>query len=247
MSSRVEPESRYLDPAAATGQRPPHTFAAKRFDRVGDDRRLFASAWTMVGERDREPATYIEIAEAVSHDGAPGSIETDLAQLFRREVFNVLVGHRDDHLHNHGFLRDPGWRLAPAYDLNPVPDLAEHELVIGIHSHDPVSISLFERWHRFVASSLVGRNRSLRKSDQRSSAGRTSQRSSGCRMTRLIVPLERLLETHRVQDPRRITRSRMSTAQDGPDQTKRAKLSAVGSGGRTRTYDQAVNSRPLYH
>jgi hypothetical protein len=24
-------------------------------------------------------------------------------------------------------------------------------------------------------------------------------------------------------------------------------LGSIGSGGRTRTYDQAVNSRPLYH
>lgn len=101
---------------------------------------------TMIGKRDREPASYIEIAEAISANGAPGRIGTDLAQLFRREVFNVLVGHRDDHLRNHGFLRDPeGWRLAPAYDLNPVPDLAEHELAVGIDSHAPsVDLALDE-------------------------------------------------------------------------------------------------------
>jgi serine/threonine-protein kinase HipA len=115
-----------------------HTFAARRFDRAGEDRRLFASAMTMVGKRDREPASYIEIAEAISDNGAPGRIGDDLAQLFRREVFNILVGHRDDHLRNHGFLRDvDGWRLSPAYDLNPVPDLDEHELAIGIGSHVP--------------------------------------------------------------------------------------------------------------
>lgn len=115
-----------------------HTFAAKRFDRAGEDRRLFASAMTMTGKRDRDPASYIEIAEAISDNGAPGRIASDLAQLFRREIFNILVGHRDDHLRNHGFLRDiDGWRLSPAYDLNPVPDLAEHELAIGIDSHAP--------------------------------------------------------------------------------------------------------------
>lgn len=125
---------------------PYHTFAAKRFDRVGEDRRLFASAMTMVGRRDREPASYIEIAEAISNNGAPGSIGGDLAQLFRREVFNILVGHRDDHLRNHGFLRDAdGWRLSPAYDLNPVPDLGEHELATGMGSHAPsVELALEE-------------------------------------------------------------------------------------------------------
>jgi len=37
-------------------------------------------------------------------------------------VFNVLICCADDHLRNHGFLREPsGWVLSPAYDLNPVP------------------------------------------------------------------------------------------------------------------------------
>lgn len=43
--------------------------------------------------------------------------------LWRRIVFSVMISNTDDHLRNHGFLyhgRD-GWRLAPAYDLNPVP------------------------------------------------------------------------------------------------------------------------------
>jgi serine/threonine-protein kinase HipA len=44
-------------------------------------------------------------------------------------VFAALPGHRDDHLRNHGFLHDgAGWRLAPAFDLNPIPDKREHEL-----------------------------------------------------------------------------------------------------------------------
>ena len=30
----------------------------------------------------------------------------------------------DDHLRNHGFLLNPkkGWKLSPAYDINPIPD-----------------------------------------------------------------------------------------------------------------------------
>jgi len=135
------PETRLLRLGSAY-----HTFSARRFDREGEDRRLFASALTMTGKRDRDPASYIDIAEAIGDNGAPGRIKTDLAQLFRRAVFNVLVGHRDDHLRNHGFLRHPeGWRLAPAYDLNPVPELAEHELAIGIDAHAPsVDLALEE-------------------------------------------------------------------------------------------------------
>ena len=47
----------------------------------------------------------------------------DLRALWRRIVFNVLISNTDDHLRNHAFLYSgpDGWRLAPAYDLNPVP------------------------------------------------------------------------------------------------------------------------------
>ena len=41
----------------------------------------------------------------------------------------------DDHLRNHGFLLHPtGWRLAPAYDMNPVP--TGHGLRLNISETD---------------------------------------------------------------------------------------------------------------
>jgi serine/threonine-protein kinase HipA len=38
-------------------------------------------------------------------------------------VFTILISNTDDHLRNHGFLyeRHLGWRLSPAYDVNPTP------------------------------------------------------------------------------------------------------------------------------
>lgn len=42
----------------------------------------------------------------------------------RRVVFNFLICNTDDHLRNTGFLydaRNHGWRLLPAFDLNPMP------------------------------------------------------------------------------------------------------------------------------
>lgn len=108
------------------------TFAARRFDRVGTNRRLFASAMTLTGKRDGDEASYLDVAMAVADHGSPGAIADDLEQLFRRVTFNVLVSNRDDHLRNHGFLRtDQGWRLAPAFDLNPTPEKLEHGLAIN--------------------------------------------------------------------------------------------------------------------
>jgi serine/threonine-protein kinase HipA len=44
----------------------------------------------------------------------------------------VLVGNTDDHLRNHGFIREPsGWRLAPAYDLNPNPARRFHAIALN--------------------------------------------------------------------------------------------------------------------
>ena len=123
-----------------------HTFLARRFDRDGEGRRMFASAMTLLGKRDREPSSYAEIAEAIDLNGATGHLAEDLAQLFRRVVFNIVSGHRDDHLRNHGFLRtQDGWRLAPAYDLNPTPEMSMHEVAIGIADRSPdVEIAIAE-------------------------------------------------------------------------------------------------------
>ena len=92
-----------------------------RFDREGGRRIPFLSAMTMLGATDHEPRSYPEIAEAIRRFGAAPA--ADLKELWRRIVFTVLISNRDDHLRNHGFLRpgDRGWRLSPAYDLNPTP------------------------------------------------------------------------------------------------------------------------------
>jgi serine/threonine-protein kinase HipA len=108
-----------------------HTFCSKRFDRHAAARRFFVSAMTLLDRRDGEGGSYVEIAEFIHNNGARNHIETDLRQLYRRLVFNALVGNTDDHLRNHGFIREPsGWRLAPAFDLNPNPARRTHALRI---------------------------------------------------------------------------------------------------------------------
>jgi serine/threonine-protein kinase HipA len=108
------------------------TFCSARFDRLGAGRRMYASAMTLLEYRDGEPGgSYLDLAEFIADNGARGHIDEDLAQLFRRLVFNVLVGNRDDHLRNHGFIREPsGWRLSPAFDMNPSLAKAEHALTL---------------------------------------------------------------------------------------------------------------------
>jgi serine/threonine-protein kinase HipA len=59
--------------------------------------------------------------------------------LWRRLVFSILISNTDDHLRNHGFLYQgqEGWRLSPAYDLNPVPaDIKPRILTTAINEED---------------------------------------------------------------------------------------------------------------
>ena len=92
-----------------------------RFDRLDQERIPYLSAMSMLGAKDNEEHSYLEIIDAIRQYGA--APKEDIAALFRRIAFNVLISNTDDHLRNHAFLyHGPlGWRLSPAYDLNPVP------------------------------------------------------------------------------------------------------------------------------
>jgi serine/threonine-protein kinase HipA len=115
------------------------TFCVARFDRRGEHRHMYASAMTMLERRDgEEGASYLELALFLQDKGAQGHIDQDLEQLYRRVVFNVMVGNRDDHARNHGFIREPsGWRLSPAFDVNPNLAKADHSLTFDGKSATP--------------------------------------------------------------------------------------------------------------
>lgn len=72
------------------------------------------SAISMLGARDNEQHSYLEIAYALAQNGA--APEEDMVELWRRIVFNIMIANTDDHLRNHGFVyeRYKGWRLSPA-------------------------------------------------------------------------------------------------------------------------------------
>jgi serine/threonine-protein kinase HipA len=118
---------------------PYHTFFTKRFDRERQDRIHFASAMTMTGKNEElirdETPSYLDIVEFIQFSGT--QIEEDLHQLWRRVVFNILISNTDDHLRNHGFiLRDKGWRLSPAFDINPSIDKEGLALNIDMDNND---------------------------------------------------------------------------------------------------------------
>jgi serine/threonine-protein kinase HipA len=115
-----------------------HTFCVQRFDRCNGARRFYASAMTLLRKEQSEGTSYLEMAQFLRAKGDGAHADSDLEQLFRRVAFNVAVGNRDDHLRNHGFvLGETGWRLAPAFDVNPNIDKAEHVLNIDDADNRP--------------------------------------------------------------------------------------------------------------
>ncbi len=109
----------------------------RRFDRDGGVRIPFLSAMSMLEATDGEHRSYREIADSLRIHSA--STTKDLCELWRRIVFTVLISNTDDHLRNHGFLYSggAGWRLSPAYDLNPVPtDIRPRVLSTAIEDDD---------------------------------------------------------------------------------------------------------------
>lgn len=109
----------------------------RRFDRVQGERIPFLSAMSMLGASDNESRSYLEFVDALRRYGA--SPIQDMHELWRRIVFNILISNTDDHLRNHAFLYTgpDGWRLAPAYDLNPVPtDIKPRVLTTAIDLDD---------------------------------------------------------------------------------------------------------------
>jgi serine/threonine-protein kinase HipA len=115
-----------------------HTFCIQRFDRVKGVRRFYASAMTLLRKEHSEGSSYLELAQFLRSKGDGARAGADLEQLFRRVAFNVAVGNRDDHLRNHGFvLGTNGWQLAPAFDVNPNIDKAEHVLNIDDADNRP--------------------------------------------------------------------------------------------------------------
>ena len=111
----------------------------KRFDRDNGQRIPFLSAMSMLGARDNQSHDYLEIVDVLNKNGS--APEEDMMQLWRRIVFTIMISNTDNHLRNHGFVyeRYRGWRLSPAYDMNPTPE--PHVLSTTITSND-TSISL---------------------------------------------------------------------------------------------------------
>ncbi|MBR2834359.1 MAG: type II toxin-antitoxin system HipA family toxin [Coriobacteriales bacterium] len=92
----------------------------ERFDRDNDRRIPYLSGLSAIQGVDGGFYSYLELAEFLEEEGSQP--QADIPELWRRILFSCLIGNTDDHMRNHGFLWDTkGWRLSPAFDINPTP------------------------------------------------------------------------------------------------------------------------------
>ena len=97
----------------------------ERFDRIraenGTKRRFMISALTALQLHETEGllASYLDLAGFIRRYAKDAG--QDNFQLFRRMMFNILIGNNDDHARNHAFFWDGSqYELTPAYDICPM-------------------------------------------------------------------------------------------------------------------------------
>jgi serine/threonine-protein kinase HipA len=93
-------------------------YMVRRFDRVEGERLHMHSAAGMVHANINLPGHYsydhlMRLTRSVT--GA----QSDVEELYRRMVFNIIARNQDDHAKNFAFLMDSRgvWKLSPAYDI----------------------------------------------------------------------------------------------------------------------------------
>lgn len=111
------------------------TYLTRRFDRENGKRLHLMSFMTALSQTDGNTngIGYIDLAGQLEVMSA--CPDEDLRELWKRMAFNILTSNCDDHLRNHGLiLREDGWHLSPAYDLNPTTE--KNSLSLNVFGND---------------------------------------------------------------------------------------------------------------
>lgn len=119
-----------------------HHFITKRFDRTPQGKLHMQTygALAHISYQIPDLSGYESMGKMAARLGLG---YTEIRQLYRRMVFNVLAVNQDDHVKNFSFLMNKSgtWSLAPAYDLTFSYDrknkwLAAHQMTINGKNED---------------------------------------------------------------------------------------------------------------
>lgn len=94
-------------------------FMTRRFDRGPKGEKFHLQSLCAIAHFDFNQAGAYSYEQAFQVARKLDLPQSDLSELFRRAVFNVMARNQDDHTKNIGFIMDRRghWRLAPAFDL----------------------------------------------------------------------------------------------------------------------------------
>ena len=114
-----------------------HHFMTKRFDRRRG-KKLHMQTLGAIAHIDYNYPGICSYEQAAGYMRQMKLPASDVEQLFRRMVFNVLAVNQDDHVKNISFLMDKAgvWRLSPAYDMTFSYDvsnlwLSSHQMLVN--------------------------------------------------------------------------------------------------------------------
>lgn len=114
-----------------------HHFITKRFDRT-NGKKLHMQTLGAIAHIDYNYPGICSYELAAGYMRQMRLPASDIEQLFRRMVFNVLAVNQDDHVKNISFIMDRtgSWRLSPAYDMTFSYDpsnmwLSSHQMLIN--------------------------------------------------------------------------------------------------------------------
>jgi serine/threonine-protein kinase HipA len=136
----------------------------KRFDRErtqgGYLRARMVSGLTLLQSEDvhqaRDRWSYILLVEEVRR--VSEDPKRDAIELFRRMCFNGMISNTDDHPRNHAMIAlGRPWRLSPAYDLTPTPQVSQERrdlaLICGDQGRIINTYNLLSQARRFLLPS----------------------------------------------------------------------------------------------
>ncbi len=114
-------------PCRLLAEGPRRHFMTERFDRGHAGERFHVISLCALAHLDYNLVATHSYDQYLQTVKALGLGTEDLAQAYRRMVFNVMGQNHDDHTKNFAFMRseDSGWRLTPAFDVT--------------HAHNPNS------------------------------------------------------------------------------------------------------------
>ncbi len=96
----------------------------KRFDRLNGKQKIHMHSLGGLIHSDYNSVQEIDYKNFFSVAKSIGCLATDIEDLFKRMVFNILANNHDDHVKNFSFLlrTDGRWEPSPVYDVTYIKD-----------------------------------------------------------------------------------------------------------------------------